>query len=171
MTQPCFALVGSSRQEGNTTQAVHTLFPHVSEINHLCTMNISHYDYAYRNANDDFLPLIQKMAQYPTWILATPVYWYTMSSYMKVFLDRMTDLIYHHKKLLDNIRGTRIVLVASTSHPKPDEFAMPIQASCDYLKLSYQGCWDQMYPEDPNQAYNKKQQDSAHAFFEKILKP
>ena len=53
-----------------------------------------------------FLPTIKELnSKYDTWIFVTPVYWYSMSGQMKIFLDRITDLLKWHKDEGRKIRG------------------------------------------------------------------
>jgi hypothetical protein len=144
-------ICGSARKGGNTCQAIDMLLDGKAEVVHLCQKTISYYDYAYGNRGDDFLPLAQQMTKHPVLFFATPVYWYSMSGQMKVFWDRMTDLMYHHKDVLKALRGKPVGLIVSTSHPMPEEFPNPLQATCGYLGLDYQGCWEMRFGEDKTQ--------------------
>lgn len=59
--------------------------------------------------NDDYLNLMKQILdKYETLILATPVYWYSMSGIMKVFFDRLTDLLTIEKELGRKLRGKKI---------------------------------------------------------------
>lgn len=59
--------------------------------------------------NDDYLNLMKQILEkYETLILATPVYWYSMSGIMKVFFDRLTDLLTIEKELGRKLRGKKI---------------------------------------------------------------
>lgn len=42
--------------------------------------------------DDDMQSVYPKLIEYPNWILACPVYWFTMSAQMKIFMDRMFAL-------------------------------------------------------------------------------
>lgn len=84
-------IVGSSRKDGDTTFLIDQLIDKTNwdQID-LNDYNFSYYDYEHLNRDDDFLKLIRTLIQqYNTFIFATPVYWYSMSGIMKVFL---TDL-------------------------------------------------------------------------------
>jgi multimeric flavodoxin WrbA len=162
------AVCASARVDGNTTQALHHFFGTQLQEVHLCQMNLTPYDYAYRNKDDDFLPLMRTLVDHDPIILATPVYWYTMSASLKIFFDRMTDLMYHHKDLLAQTKGKRVAVVVSTSHPKPEEFANPIIATCQYLDWSYQGCWDQIFPLEQFADHNQAQTALAQAWWDKV---
>ena len=85
MTNPII-IVGSSRSSGNTRKAVDLIIGNSSiPIIDLKTLNKSIYDYEHQNKNDDFLPLIEGIMGQDLLVLATPVYWYTMSATMKIF--------------------------------------------------------------------------------------
>lgn len=88
-----------------------------------------------------FLPLMQKIiANYDTFIFATPVYWYSMSGIMKVFWDRMTDLITIEKDLGRQLRGKNMaVLSCSNGNNLGENFWLPFTESADYLGMHYLG--------------------------------
>src|SRR5690606_23204552 len=92
---------GSARNDGDTTTRVEQLRDMTGwDMIDLNDYNISHYDYNHENRNDDYLPLIKDIIErYETWVIATPVYWYAMSSIMKVFFDRFSDLLTIEKEL------------------------------------------------------------------------
>ncbi|WP_291800231.1 flavodoxin family protein [Lutibacter sp.] len=55
---------------------------------------INHFDYDFNN-DDGFLPLMKNVIEkYDTIIFATPIYWYSMSGVLKVFFDRLSDLLH-----------------------------------------------------------------------------
>jgi hypothetical protein len=55
-------ILGSARSHGDTRQMIgHIVEKHPMDIIDLKPLNISHFDYEYKNADDDFLPLITKV--------------------------------------------------------------------------------------------------------------
>jgi multimeric flavodoxin WrbA len=78
---------GSSRSKGNTNKVVKTLMQELEcDFLDLSTKNIEHFDYEFKNQNDDFLSIITQIAnEYDLIVFASPVYWYSMSGLMKVF--------------------------------------------------------------------------------------
>lgn len=93
-------ILGSSRSDGDTLQAIKAVTKERTvPIIDLKNLNISPYDYAYENKHDDFITLAEKMVQHNPIVLATPVYWYTMSALMKTFIDRWSDLLDIRKDL------------------------------------------------------------------------
>lgn len=102
---------------------------------------IGHFDYDFRNQDDDFLPLIQELIRdYDLIVFATPVYWYTMSGLLKVFFDRLSDLLMIRKDLGRQLRG-KSVAVISCAHDRElkSGFHMPFMETARYLGMYYRG--------------------------------
>ena len=134
-------ILGSSRSYGNTSRAVDAALTHTHvEIVDLGTFNIGHYDYQHRNQTDAFLPLIERLSDRRFWILATPIYWYTMSAQLKIFVDRLTDLITIRKDLGRMLDGKSLAVIASGSDPcAPEGFESPFRLTSEYLGMNYIG--------------------------------
>jgi len=107
----------------------------------LCDFNIHPFDYENRFENDDFLPLITKIAkQSKALVFTTPVYWYTMSSQMKIFLDRISDLLKWHKPIGRLLRGKHIGLLSVCNDSEVNTaFEIPVKLSAEYLGMYYTG--------------------------------
>lgn len=107
----------------------------------LADKNIGHFDYNFNNSDDDFLPLITEVIEkYDTIIFATPMYWYTMSGHLKVFLDRISDLLAVHKELGRKFRGKKMGFISnSADDDRPNGFEMPFEKSAEYLGMEYIG--------------------------------
>lgn len=147
---------GSSRSTGDTSIIANYLATkfHIDVID-LSTKSIGHYDYEYKNADDDFIPIITDIIEnYAIIIFATPVYWYSMSGIMKAFFDRISDLIRIHKDLGRQLRGKNMAMISiSNSDDLVKGFNMPFEASANYLGMTYLGdihTWveDDLIPED-----------------------
>ncbi|MEO6901627.1 MAG: NAD(P)H-dependent oxidoreductase [Bacteroidia bacterium] len=135
-------LVGSSRKDGNTRQAIDKLnLLSDFDIIDLSDFDMSYYDYEHRNKNDDYLDLIRNIVNnYDTLIFATPVYWYSMSGIMKVFFDRITDLLNNEKDLGRKLRNKNMaVLSSSTGEHLHELFWLPFIESAKYLGMNYLG--------------------------------
>lgn len=88
------AIIGSSRRNGNTGKLVDWIASELKiEVIDLNTKNISPFDYEHKNSDDDFLPTMNHLLKYDNIIFASPVYWYSMSAQMKIFIDRMSDFL------------------------------------------------------------------------------
>jgi ribosomal-protein-alanine N-acetyltransferase len=134
-------LLGSSRGDGNTRAAVDlVLGGRTVEVIDLGRLEIGMYDYEHANASDDFLPLIERLASKSLWILATPVYWYAMSGQMKVFFDRLSDLVTIRKARGRSLKGKTVAVIASGTDTRlPEGFESPFRQTCDYLGMRYAG--------------------------------
>jgi len=133
---------GSSRSNGNTNKIInHINSSNKYDVIDLYNKKINHFDYSFNNNDDDFLPLIKNVIEnYDTIIFATPVYWYSMSGIMKVFFDRLSDLLYVEKDLGRNLRGKNMAMISCGSSPGlKDEFSMPFVESANYLGMNYLG--------------------------------
>jgi len=135
-------LQGSSRSVGDTSKIVNYIAKANNfDIIDLNTKTIGHYDYDYKNADDDFIDVMTAIIEnYDTIVFATPVYWYTMSGIMKAFFDRISDLIRIHKDLGRQLRGKNMAMISiSNSNDLITGFNMPFVESASYLGMTYLG--------------------------------
>jgi multimeric flavodoxin WrbA len=136
------AILGSSRKVGDTKLALDKLQESINfDIVDLNDYNISYYDYEHKNMNDDYLPLMNKLiTNYDTFIIATPVYWYAMSGIMKVFFDRITDLLDMEKDVGRKLRGKSMaVLSCSVGGNLNEYFWLPFSETANYLGMNFLG--------------------------------
>ncbi len=135
-------IIGSSAHDGQTRKAVDLLRSFtVFELIDLNDFNIVYYYYRHTKADDDFIPLMRKIIDgYDTLIFATPVYWYSMSGIMKVFFDRITDLLDNEKDLGRKLRTKNMaVLTSSVGDNLGEDFWWPFKATANYLGMKYLG--------------------------------
>jgi multimeric flavodoxin WrbA len=135
-------ILGSSRKNGDTRKIVDELIKISGwDVLDLNDYKIGYYDYEHKNLNDDYLPLMRKIiAEYDVLIFATPVYWYSMSGIMKVFFDRITDLLDEEKDLGRKLRGKSMAAVSCSGGDNlGDNFWLPFSATANYLGMSYLG--------------------------------
>ncbi len=134
--------MGSARSNGNTRLVVDHLAQEKNiPIIDLNDYTIGYFDYTHENQTDDFLPLMERLiAEYDTFIFATPVYWYSMSAQMKTFFDRISDLLKIRKPLGRQLRGKTMASISCSGHDDLVEgFEMPFRESADYLGMKYLG--------------------------------
>lgn len=132
---------GSSRSDGDTYTVVSYLKEMTGfDVVDLHQNEIHYFDYEFRN-EDDFEIIFKNMVQnYQTIVLATPVYWYTMSGIMKVFLDRISDYLYQEKEYGRMLRGKEMAMIScSNDDDRVDEYSMPFSRSAAYLGMEYIG--------------------------------
>ena len=146
-------IFGSSRSFGKTRAIIDDLL-NASKIDlfDLNSYKISPFDYDHANRDDDFIPLIEKLLTFDTWIIATPVYWYNMSTQHKLFFDRFSDLLTIRKDLGRQLRGKKLFVIASFGDSYPQGFEDTFKQICDYLGMRYLGsCF--FYSGSANQEY------------------
>ena len=65
---------------------------------------------------DDMQELYPKLVEADGWVIASPVYWFTMSAQTKLFLDRCFGLVAYHS---DPFRGKRIAIAMAFGGEDP----------------------------------------------------
>ena len=158
----------SSRSLGDTSKVVNYIASKYGfDVIDLHTKNIGHYDYDYKNKNDDFLDLITNIVEhYDTIIFATPVYWYSMSGILKVFFDRISDLLRVHKNTGRKLRGKNMVMISCSNFDDlKDGFSMPFYESANYLGMNYLG---DIHTYIENKSINKEVKQRINDFFNTI---
>jgi len=66
--------------------------------------------------DDDMQPIYRKMLEADAWVLASPVYWFTMSAQLKLWMDRCFALLAYAK---DPFAGKRIALALAYGGEDP----------------------------------------------------
>lgn len=163
-------IFGSSRNRGNTWEAIQMILQNqVVPIINLNNLNISAFDYQYKNQEDDFLPLAKEMVKHDPIILATPIYWYSMSAVMKTFIDRWSDFTTHIKDIGRQIRGKTLYIITSYYvYPEgKNGFELIFKQIAKYMGMQYGGCFFHYSGEDVS--ISQKNEKKAVKFAEKIL--
>ena len=107
-------ILGSTKGSSNTKKIITEVFGQkIPSLFNLSEMNINPYNYEHRNQHDDFIPLIEKVIKHDMLILATPVHWYSVSTIMKIFIDRISDLLDLRKDLGKELRNRKLFVIAS----------------------------------------------------------
>ncbi len=148
-------LFASSRRDGNTGALADAIAKGLrAEVVDLSALQISTYDYAHRNRDDDFEPLMARVLDCDPIIFATPIYWYSCAPPMKVFLDRITDYL-DLPDLLDAGRRLRrkraYVVCTSVREEASPHFVGAFQDTFEYLGMLFSGvlhvdCTDGYHP-------------------------
>ena len=133
-------ILSSARKNSDTKKVVDAVFENTAhDTLDLLDYKISHFNYAKKYpADDKFISAIEKIIAYKVLIFATPIYWYSMSGLMKVFFDRLTDVVSVRKELGRNFKGKHTFLISSGSNEKlPTGFEVPFRSSSEYLNMQY----------------------------------
>jgi len=143
MKNKTVVILGSSRSFGNTRKVLDSLLSIRNDIDiiDLNKFDIGYFDYEFKNKNDDFLGLMEKVIAYDTIVFASPVYWYTMRAQLKTFFDRISDLLTEGKKDIGRkLRGKNMAVISCSSDKELiNGFAIPFKKSADYLGMTYLG--------------------------------
>jgi putative NADPH-quinone reductase len=134
-------ILASARSTGNTHRAIVGAFDGKFEYN---LVDLNHYKihpYSYVDEpKDDFLKIIEALQGHEAVIFATPVYWYAMSGPLKIFFDRLSDLISGHKPIGRSLSGKRVFLLATGTDPElPPGFETPFKMTAAYFSMRYCG--------------------------------
>jgi multimeric flavodoxin WrbA len=136
------AILRSARGDGNTARVLESLVGGLPcDTVDLSARQIAPFTYAQQyGQGDEFLDIIRQIVEAPLTILATPVYWYSYSAQMKIFVDRFTDLLMSEKPLGRRLRGRSFALVASGNSPEPEEILnRAFDSFCGYLGIHNAG--------------------------------
>ena len=137
------ALLSSSRRRGNTGQLLDRIASELNiEVVDLTSLRMSSYDYDHLNRNDDFEPLMKHVLAHDQIIFATPIYWYAVSPAMKVFLDRISDLLELPELLSEGrrLRGVDVYVVCTSICDEPSgAFMDAFIETFNYLGMHFGG--------------------------------
>jgi multimeric flavodoxin WrbA len=137
------ALFSSSRRCGNTGQLIDRIALDLNiEVVDLGSRRISAYDYEHLNRHDDFEPLMTHVLDHDQIIFATPVYWYSVSPTMKVFLDRISDFLELPDLLSEGrrLRGKNAYVVCTSISEQPSTAFLDVfRDTFDYLGMHFGG--------------------------------
>jgi len=130
----------SSRSFGNSNKIIQEFNSyHQFPVLDLATKSILPYNYSHES-KDDFLEVMEYLVSFDTWVIVTPVYWYSMSGLMKNFLDRITDCLKIRKDLGYQLKGMKMYVISCGSECQPVEgFFIPFLLSAEYLGMKYLG--------------------------------
>ena len=135
-------ILGSARKDSNTYFVIEQLLTGKA----YTLLNLNHYEfvgYDYNSdypENDQFLEIVEVMLQHDKIIFATPVYWYAMSSLMKTFFDRWSDLVRVEKPKGRAMADKKTFLITQGSSAEiPPGFEVPFDLSSKYMDMHFQG--------------------------------
>jgi len=137
------AILGSARGESHTQAVLDAVLAGrpTTQID-LRDVDIQHYEYGAPPQRDDFYKVIEAVVDHTHLVLATPVYWYSMSGRMKVFIDRLTDLVTPRQDLCRQLQGLALFVVACGVEVKlPSGFEVPFRETAGYLDMTYGGIY------------------------------
>jgi multimeric flavodoxin WrbA len=103
-------------------------------------LDLADYDISNQQINDPLIEVIENVMHADTIIFATPVYCYSMSARMKLFMDQLTDLVRVDEELKTMLRGKRgLLLSTGTERIPPKYFEETFSLLLAYLGIEYSG--------------------------------
>lgn len=138
-------LQASARPRGDTYHVAKKLAAQLGA-DHLDLLDYKVYPFNYEQeypADDDFIRLVEtELLPRQQIIFASPVYWYAMSGPLKIFFDRLSDLLKSRKDLGRQLRGKRmsVLSVCNDATVYPSFFDV-FRLSAEYLGMEYGPEW------------------------------
>ncbi|HWK22819.1 MAG TPA: flavodoxin family protein [Ureibacillus sp.] len=143
-------IYGSTREEGNTEWLTEQVIEglsvekiHLREYNILPIKDERHSESGFQEVSDDYNAILDKVLQHDILIFATPIYWYSMSGTMKLFIDRWSQTL--RDKNYPNFRedlAKKSVYVVAVGGDRPSIKALPMiqqfQYICDFFKMPFE---------------------------------
>jgi multimeric flavodoxin WrbA len=134
-------IFGSARSNGNTASLVQHLSAKLGGQANVCDLSkltIEPFEYERYDDRDDFKTVIGMMLESQHIVFATPVYWYSMSSTLKVLFDRFTDLLHDPMDRISGraLAGRKVWLIATgTDESLPPGFEVPFAQTASYFAM------------------------------------
>jgi hypothetical protein len=133
-------ILASARKNGDTSALVKKVFrDNPYQLIDLLDYPVAPYSYSgVYPENDQFPEIIQVLLRHQLIVFATPNYWYSMSGLMKIFFDRLTDLVTIQKSTGRQLKGkSTFLLVAGADAELSPGFETPFQLTSAYLDMEY----------------------------------
>ncbi len=170
MRKKVLIIIASARKQSDTKKQLEKVFEEIEfDIIDLLDFEILPYNYCGDySSSDKFLGIIEKILEYDKIVFATPVYWYAMSGLMKIFFDRLTDLVTINKSFGRNLKGKKIFLFAvGSDKTSPTGFEIPFELTAKYFHMTFN---DYIYISTKHLLTNKEVDDKIKDFIENIKK-
>lgn len=134
-------ILGSARSNGNTNALVERLIAKLRDqtnVFDLANLAIEPFEYQRYGDRDNFRSVVDTMLQSQHIVFATPVYWYAMSATLKVFFDRLTDLLHDPNDRISGrtLAGRNVWLISTgTDDGLPPGFDVPFARTAAYFDM------------------------------------
>lgn len=155
MAMRVVAFVGSPRKGGNSDQLTDAILAGAAEAGHeteklyLCDYALTPIDAVYGAEENWTDPrqgpadeLIERMVAADVVVLASPVYWFSVSGLMKLFIDRWALYQRDGRRLMDLMPGKRVAAALALADPEPGYLDMvlgPLQQAAKWLRMTWAG--------------------------------
>jgi multimeric flavodoxin WrbA len=112
-------------------------------------IDLAEFDFNSQEANDHLIEIIENIINVDTIIFATPVYSYSMSVRMKLFIDQLGELSQVDEELKEILLSKRGLLLSTGNNAMPPEyFEQTFSLLLAYLGIKYSGMLYRPYDTD-----------------------
>jgi multimeric flavodoxin WrbA len=155
MAMRVVAFVGSPRKGGNSDRLAAEILAGAAEAGHeterlyLTDYALTPIDAVYGGEENWTDPrqdpadeLIARMVAADVVVLASPVYWFSISGLLKLFVDRWALYQRDGQRLMDLMPGKRMVVALALADPEPGYLDMvlgPLQQAAKWLRMEWAG--------------------------------
>jgi hypothetical protein len=108
-TQKAIIIFSGSNRPDNSSSLVTEIAQQFS----VKVIDLSSFGINPHTVDDHLIAIIEDMLDADSIIFATPVYWHSMSTRMKLFIDRLTELVKDDRELGEILRGKRGLLLGT----------------------------------------------------------
>ncbi|WP_107838786.1 flavodoxin family protein [Metasolibacillus meyeri] len=142
-------LTGSTRTDGNSEQLAHAALQGLSyetiqlkDLNIKAIEDLRHTDEGFHPVDDDYTKVLEAILRSDLLVLATPIYWYSMSGTMKNVIDRFSHAIRdtRYPNVTEHLKTMKAVVIA-VGGDQPRIKGLPLIQQCqytfDFLKIEF----------------------------------
>lgn len=142
---------GSTRANGNTEYLTYRAVPK-SEATHIYLRDYHiqpiiderHEENGFQDVYDDHTKVIDLMLEHDVLVFSTPIYWYSMSGAMKVFIDRWSQIMRdpnytHFREELGKKKAYLVAVGGDNPHIKGLPLIQQFKYICDFYGMSFEG--------------------------------
>ncbi|MBT2599549.1 flavodoxin family protein [Oceanobacillus sp. ISL-74] len=142
---------GSTREHGNTELLTYRAVPkevgthiYLREYQIEPIVDQRHDEEGFDKIEDDHQLLIDQLLQHDTIVFATPIYWYSMSTPMKLFIDRWSQILRHpnyahFREALSKKDVYAIIVGGDTPQIKGLPLVQQFQYICQFYQMNFKG--------------------------------
>jgi multimeric flavodoxin WrbA len=142
---------GSTRENGNTEYLTYQAVPkdkgtHLYLRNHFIQPIVDerHEEDGFKPVKDEHKDLIKEMLEHDIIVFSTPIYWYSMSGPMKIFIDRWSQILRDSEfpHFREELKKKKVYLIA-VGGDKPTIKGLPLIEQfnyiCQFYSMSFEG--------------------------------
>lgn len=142
---------GSTREHGNTELLTYRAIPkeigthiYLRDYNVKPIIDQRHDEQGFDGIDDDHRFLIDQLLKHDTIVFSTPIYWYSMSGLMKIFIDRWSQILRdpnysHFREELSKKDVYAIIVGGDNPSIKGLPLVQQFQYICQFYQMNFQG--------------------------------